>query len=140
MITGYGVAESVRHFYTIWKKSTTQDKKVTIQGFGNVGLHSMRYLHRFGNVGAAAAYFLAQQGAKVVGIIDTTGAFINEDGFSFEDIRTLFLHRKNRKLFHEDLIPFEHAQKDFWKIKSDIFIPAAGSRLIGTHELNERRV
>ncbi len=123
MITGYGVAESVRHFYAIWKKTTTKHKKVTIQGFGNVG--------------AAAAYFLAQQGAKVVGIIDTTGAFINEDGFSFDEIRTLFLHRKNRKLFHEDLIPFEHAQNDFWKIKSDIFIPAAGSRLIGNRELNE---
>jgi glutamate dehydrogenase/leucine dehydrogenase len=123
MITGYGVAESVRHFYAIWRNASIAGKKVTIQGFGNVG--------------AAAAYFLAQQGAKVVGIIDTTGAYINETGFTFEEITLLFLHRKNRKLFHEDLIPFEHAQKDFWKIKSNIFIPAAGSRLIGNHELNE---
>jgi glutamate dehydrogenase/leucine dehydrogenase len=48
----------------------------------------------------------------------------------------LFLHRKDRKLFHDDLIPFEHAQNDFWNINSEIFIPAAGSRLIGEQELN----
>lgn len=123
MVTGYGVAESVRHYYKLWKKDTVKNKKVLVQGFGNVG--------------ASAAFFLAQQGASVVGIIDTTGAFIKEDGFSFEEIRMLFLHRKNRKLFHKDLIPFEHAQKDFWKTSADIFIPAAGSRLIGKHELRQ---
>ncbi len=123
MITGYGVAESVKHYYKLYQNRSVENKKVTVQGFGNVG--------------AAAAYFLAQQGAKVVGIIDTTGAFINEDGFSFDEIKMLLLHRRDRKLFHEDLIPFEHALKDFWKLKSDIFIPAAGSRLIGEKELNE---
>lgn len=125
MITGYGVAESIRHYYKIWKNQSAEGKRVSIQGFGNVG--------------AAAAYFLAQQGATVIGIIDTTGAFIKEEGFTFEEIRNLFLHRRNRKLFHEDLIPFEHAQKDFWKLDAEIFIPAAGSRLIGQQELSEMR-
>ena len=37
----------------------------------------------FGNVGGAAAFYLAQMGAKIVGIIDRAGGVINEDGFQF---------------------------------------------------------
>jgi len=50
MITGFGVAESVRHYYEIWnsEKSLT-NKKVIVQGWGNVG--------------AAAAFYMAQHGA-----------------------------------------------------------------------------
>ncbi len=36
----------------------------------------------FGNVGASAAYYLAQMGAKVVGIMDSSGGVINEKGFN----------------------------------------------------------
>ncbi len=122
MITGYGVAESVKHYYQIWKKEDLQNKKATIQGFGNVG--------------AATAFFLAQQGVKITGIIDITGALINEEGFEFEEIKQLFLHRKDNKLTHPDLIPFEKAKEIFFHTKADIFIPAAGSRLIGEQELD----
>ena len=68
MITGYGVAEAARHFYDIYGGSIA-GKRAVIQGFGNVG--------------AAAAYYLAQQGAKIVGIIDAAGGLIKEEGFSF---------------------------------------------------------
>ena len=68
MITGYGVAESVKHYYSIYHNSDLKGKKVIVQGWGNVG--------------AAGAYYLAQQGAKVVGIIDRVGGIINENGFS----------------------------------------------------------
>ena len=66
MITGYGVAESVKHYYQVWKQESLQDKKATIQGFGNVG--------------AATAFFLAQQGVMITGIFDITGALIKEEG------------------------------------------------------------
>lgn len=123
MITGFGVSESVKHYYKIWKKENLLSKKVIIQGFGNVG--------------AATAFFLAQQGVKVVGIIDVTGALINNDGFNFEEIRTLFLNRKNNKLTHDNLIPFEQAKDIFFETQADIFIPAAGSRLIGENEVSK---
>jgi glutamate dehydrogenase/leucine dehydrogenase len=123
MITGFGVSESVKHYYKIWKNENLLNKKVIIQGFGNVG--------------AATAFFLAQQGVKVVGIIDVTGALINNDGFNFEEIRTLFLNRKNNKLTHDNLIPFEQAKDIFFDTQADIFIPAAGSRLIGENEVSK---
>ncbi|HAX16687.1 MAG TPA: amino acid dehydrogenase, partial [Leeuwenhoekiella sp.] len=75
MITGYGVAEAARHFYEIYG-GNLEGKRAVIQGFGNVG--------------SAAAYYLAQQGAKIVGVIDAAGGLINEEGFSFEEIKDLF--------------------------------------------------
>ena len=77
MITGYGVAESVRHFYDIYGGNVA-GKKAIVQGFGNVG--------------SAAAFYLAEMGAKVVGIIDRDGGLINENGFTFEEIKELFLN------------------------------------------------
>ena len=121
MITGYGVAESVKHYYRIYKQQDIKGKTATIQGFGNVG--------------AAAAYFLAQQGVKITGIIDITGALIDENGLDFETVKNLFLNRKNNKLTHPNLMPFEQAQTEFWKTKTDIFIPAAGSRFVSAENL-----
>ena len=75
MITGYGVAESVKHYYDIYG-GNRKGKRVIVQGWGNVG--------------SAGAYYLAQEGAIIVGIIDRVGGLINQDGFSFEEIMQLF--------------------------------------------------
>ena len=58
MITGFGVAESVKHYYNIWGGKLI-NKKIIVQGWGNVG--------------ASAAYYLSQSGAKIVAIIDKSG-------------------------------------------------------------------
>jgi len=115
MITGYGVAEAARHFYDIYGGSIA-GKRAVIQGFGNVG--------------AAAAYYLAQQGAKIVGIIDAAGGLIKEEGFSFEEIKDVFLAKKGNTLVAADLIPFEEVNKKIWEIKTEIFAPCAASRLV----------
>ncbi|RXG29502.1 Glu/Leu/Phe/Val dehydrogenase dimerization domain-containing protein [Leeuwenhoekiella palythoae] len=115
MITGYGVAEAARHFYEIYG-GNLEGKRAVIQGFGNVG--------------SAAAYYLAQQGAKIVGIIDAAGGLINEEGFSFEEIKDLFLNKKGNTLVAENLIPFEEVNKRIWEIKTEIFAPCAASRLV----------
>ena len=115
MITGYGVAEAARHFYDIYGGSLA-GKRTVIQGFGNVG--------------AAAAYYLAQQGAKIVGIIDAAGGLIDEAGFSFEEIKDLFLAKKGNTLVASKLIPFEEVNKKIWEIKTEIFAPCAASRLV----------
>jgi glutamate dehydrogenase/leucine dehydrogenase len=124
MITGYGVAEAVLHFYKIWG-GKIKGKRAIIQGWGNVG--------------AAAACFLAVEGVKIVGIIDKLGGLINEKGFTLDEIRELFLKRDGNKLAADDLIPFEEMNERVWDLESEIFIPAAASRLI-TQSQAERMV
>lgn len=115
MITGYGVAQAVRHFYDIYG-GNVQGKKAIVQGFGNVG--------------SAAAFYLAEMGAKVVGIIDRDGGVINENGFSFEEIRTLFLNKNGNTLVSDNMIPFAEINEKIWSIGAEIFAPCAASRLV----------
>ena len=115
MITGYGVAEAVKQYYAIYG-GDVKGKKAIVQGFGNVG--------------SAAAYYLAQMGVKVIGIIDRVGGLINEDGFSFEEIKELFLNKDGNTLKHPNLIPFEEINEKIWNVNADIFAPCAASRLV----------
>lgn len=122
MITGYGVAEAVRHYYDIFG-GDVKGKKAIVQGFGNVG--------------SAAAYYLSQMGAKVVGIIDRDGGLINENGFSFEEIKDLFLNKDGNKLVATNLIPFEEINQRIWSIEAQIFAPCAASRLVTKEQVDQ---
>lgn len=115
MITGFGVAEAVKHFYSIYGGSV-EGKKAIVQGFGNVG--------------SAAAYYLAKMGAKVIGIIDRDGGVLNENGFTFEEITALFLAKDGNKLVADSMIPFEEINAKIWKMGAHIFTPCAASRLV----------
>ncbi len=115
MITGFGVAKSVEHYYNIWGGKLSK-KRAIIQGWGNVG--------------AAAAYYLAKEGVSIVGIIDRNGGLIKEEGFSFEEITQLFLNRRGTELVSDDIIPFDEVNEKIWPLEAEIFIPAAASRLI----------
>jgi glutamate dehydrogenase/leucine dehydrogenase len=121
MITGYGVAEAARHYYEIYGGSIV-GKRAVVQGFGNVG--------------SAAAFYLADMGAKVVGIIDRDGGVINEDGFSFEEIKRFFLNKDGNKLVAEHMISFEEINQRIWTIKSEIFAPCAASRLVTKNQID----
>ncbi len=121
MITGYGVAESVRHFYNLYG-GDIKGKRVIVQGWGNVG--------------SAGAYYLAQEGAKIVGIIDRVGGLINEDGFSLEEIRDLFLNKNGNELNHPNMLSFDDVNAKIWDIKAEIFIPCAASRLITENQVD----
>ncbi len=118
MITGYGVAESILHYYKLQNESII-DKKILIQGWGNVG--------------AAAGYYLSQAGAKITGIIDRAGGLIKETGFSKEEVISLFESRT--KNMFEGFEKREDINEAFWKLNSDVFIPAASSRLVKEDQL-----
>lgn len=122
MITGHGVAEAVKHYYDIYGGSV-KGKKAVVQGFGNVG--------------SAAAFYLASMGAKVVGIIDRVGGVINEDGFTFEQIQELFLNKDGNTLVSENMIPFEEMNERIWSLPCEIFAPCAASRLITKNQIDQ---
>jgi glutamate dehydrogenase/leucine dehydrogenase len=122
MITGYGVSESVKHFYTIWG-GKLEGKTAVIQGWGNVA--------------AAAGYYMALNGVKIVGIIDRVGGMINSNGFSTEEITSLFNERQGNTLVSDSMISHEDAIERVWKLNAQIFIPAAASRLVKQEEVDE---
>jgi glutamate dehydrogenase/leucine dehydrogenase len=124
MITGYGVAEAIKHYYAIWK-GDLKNKRAVIQGWGNVG--------------AAAACFLAVEGVKIVGIIDRDGGLINTEGFNLDEIRELFVKRDGNKLVADQMIPYQEINQKIWDIPHEIFIPAAASRLLTQNQV-ERMV
>ncbi|MFD2824828.1 Glu/Leu/Phe/Val dehydrogenase [Lacinutrix iliipiscaria] len=122
MITGFGVAEAVKQYYNIYGGSV-DGKKAIVQGFGNVG--------------AAAAFYLSQMGAKIVGIIDRVGGLINENGFSFKEINDLFLAKNGNTLIADHLIPFEEINEKIWSLETQVFAPCAASRLITQDQIDQ---
>lgn len=122
MITGYGVSEAVVHFYNIWG-GEIKDKRVIIQGWGNVG--------------SAAAYYLAQEGAKIVGIIDRVGGLIKEEGFSLDEIRELFVNKDGNKLNAPNMLSFDEVNEKIWDVPAEIFAPCAASRLITKEQVDK---
>ncbi len=115
LITGWGVAESVLHYYGIYG-GALQGKRVVVQGWGNVG--------------SAAAYYLAQAGARIVGIIDRDGGLINQEGFSFAQVRDLFLAKQGNSLNAPKMLSFEAVNQQIWGIGAEVFLPCAASRLV----------
>ncbi|MBS1554184.1 MAG: Glu/Leu/Phe/Val dehydrogenase dimerization domain-containing protein [Bacteroidota bacterium] len=115
MCTGYGVAEAVRHYYELWNGKLT-GKKAVVQGWGNVG--------------AAAGFYLSQMGVKVVGILTREGGLINQAGFSHEEICKLVVNRDGNRLVTSDLLPFDVVNNKIWDLEAEVFVPAAASRLV----------
>ena len=121
LITGYGVSESVRHYYRIYGGQVSS-KRVVVQGWGNVG--------------AAAAYYLAQAGAVVVGIIDRAGGIIAPEGLSFEEVTQMFEAKQGNSLNAADMLSFDEVNARIWDVEADVFLPCAASRLITQDKLN----
>jgi len=83
--TGRGVAYAVRECVEVAEdmakiglKPGLGDKRVIVQGLGNVGYHS--------------AKFLAEFGATIVGLCEFEGAIYNPNGLNVDEV---FAHRKN---------------------------------------------
>ncbi len=121
LITGFGVSESVKHYYQIYRSQNLEGKRVLVQGFGNVA--------------GAAAYYLAQSGAKIVGILDKESGLLSDSGFGTEEIKKLLSERKGNQLYHPDMKSFNEINDQFWKTEADIFIPAAASKLVSKAQI-----
>ncbi len=115
LITGYGVAESVLAFYRFHNKAL-EDKRVVVQGWGNVA--------------AAAALYLAKEGARVVGIIDRQSGLIDPDGLGTDQVKSLFFNRDGNALNTPNMLGFDEINKQIWQLEAEVFLPCAGSRLV----------
>lgn len=121
MCTGYGVAEAIRHYYELWG-GEVKGKRAVVQGWGNVG--------------AAAGFYLAKMGVKIVGIITRDGGVVRENGFTVKEIADLVVNRVNNKIHSLELITYEELNKKIWDQQFEIFIPAAASRLVNRDQVN----
>ncbi len=124
MVTGYGVAVSIKHFYSIFQNEDIKGKRVVIQGWGNVA--------------AAAGYYLSKMGTIIVGIIDKDGGLVEPSGMTEETIQAHFISKTGNTL-NSDKLDFETVNQQLWDVPCDIFIPAAASRLV-TPEQVERLI
>ncbi len=126
LVTGWGVAESVIHYYgTYADAQDVRGKGVIVQGWGNVG--------------SAAAYYLAQAGARIVGIIDRDGGLMNPGGFTAEEVRQLFVGKSGNGLRSVDLLPFDDVNEHIWDMGAEIFLPCAASRLVTMEQVRRLR-
>ena len=121
MITGFGVANAVKSYYQIWGGNVS-GKRAIIQGWGNVA--------------AAAGFYLSQMGVKIVGIIDREGGVINESGYSFDEVKNLFNTRKGNQLHTSGMLSRDEMTARIWNTDAEIFIPGAASRLVRKNRWN----
>jgi glutamate dehydrogenase/leucine dehydrogenase len=120
LITGYGVAMSVIHFYAMQGQSLS-DKRVLVQGWGNVG--------------AAAGFYLTSAGAKVTGILDKDNGVYRSNGFTEVETDHLINSRQSALFdgFADDILP----ASEIWDKNYEIFIPAASSRLVTQEQVEK---
>ncbi|MFM8911605.1 MAG: Glu/Leu/Phe/Val dehydrogenase dimerization domain-containing protein, partial [Flammeovirgaceae bacterium] len=113
MCTGFGVAEAVRHYYELWPSSKDMQGKTS----SAKALEGKRaVVQGWGNVGAAAGFYLSQMGVKIVGIITREGGLINQAGFSHEEICKLVVSRDGNRLVTPDLLPFDVVNNKIWDL------------------------
>lgn len=122
LITGFGVVRAARRLYE-HRGESLQGVRTVVEGFGSVG--------------AAAALYLAREGARVVGIIDAHSGLVSPDGLDEGGVADLVRRRAGRALpDHPQRL--RGAEREFaYRGEADLFIPAAISGSIDSRRLSQ---
>lgn len=110
--TGYGLGTCVTSCLGSMDVSL-EGKRVSVQGFGNVGQY--------------AAEFLAKRGAKIVAIANSQGTWYCDGGFDMDDVMS-YIHRSPRNKLHGYEacgVEFNSRSEESLYADCDILIPAA---------------
>ena len=120
--TGRGVQYIIREFFRHEKdylragfKGGLKDKKVCIQGLGNVGYHAAKFLQE-------------EDECRIVCVIELNGAILNPDGLNIEKIKSHLSKHGSFEGCREG--KFETNTSEFLTMKCDILIPAARENVI----------
>lgn len=117
LITGFGLFESVRQYYKLFNNESLQGKRIAIQGWGNVG--------------AAAGWYLAKEGAQLVFIQDIEGCTLNKEGFSMAQVTDFMNQKKHNCVPSDRKTEFLVDKNLFSELNINVFLPAAASKLVG---------
>ena len=120
--TGRGVQYIIREFFRHEEdylkagfKGGLKDKKVVLQGLGNVGYHAAKFLQE-------------EDGCRIVCVMEHNGAILNPDGLNIEKIKS---HQSEHGSFEGCREgKFEANTSEFLTMKCDILIPAAKENVI----------
>lgn len=129
--TGRGVQYAIKEFFATERdRSTTRlpktlkDCRVIVQGLGNVGYH--------------AAKFLAEDGCKIIAVIERDGAVTDPAGLDIERLKAHVTATGGVKGFEGKTVHYDEDGGGALEGACDILIPAAMESVI--HAGNARRI
>jgi len=116
--TGYGVALATKVAVEHDGKSL-EGMKVAIEGFGNVGTFTMK--------------FLIEWGAKVVAVSDSKGTIYNEKGLDYEQLMKTKAEKKTVTAYKDGKVL---DAKALFEVDCDILVPGARPNVITKENYN----
>ena len=127
--TGRGVQYIIREFFRheddylkAGFKEGLKDKKVSIQGLGNVGYHAAKFLHQ-------------EDECRIVCVMEYNGAILNPDGLNIEKIKQYYLEHGSFEGCSEG--KFDPNTSELLCMECDILIPAAKENVIDESNAQE---
>lgn len=92
-------------------------------------------IHGFGNVGYFAFKYLTEMGAKVIALADLSGTIFDKKGLKKEILEKMVKKRLPLSAYPEKKAKIR--SEDFWRIKTDILIPASVTDVINEENKDE---
>ena len=120
LITGWGVARAAARLAE-HRGETLEGARVVVEGFGNVG--------------AAAALYLARMGARITGIIDATSGLVSPEGLEPEGVEDLVRRRVGRTLPPHPQLVVGPEREFAYRGEAELFVPAAISGSVDSRRL-----